>query len=68
MTHVISSEFILRAIENVLEDEKCVDMHSYSCNRKALMQMSSGVQSVSKLYFIVHLIPLILKHKKVVKK
>jgi hypothetical protein len=32
------------------------------------MQMSSGVQSVSKLYFFVHLIPLILKHKKVAKK
>jgi hypothetical protein len=43
-------------------------MHSGSCNHKALLQLIAGTKSVSKLYFIVHLIPLLLKYKKVAHK
>jgi len=61
----MSVEFVQRAIDNILENEKCADMHEYSCNRKALNQLIYGCKSVSKLYLFVHLIPLVLKFNRV---
>lgn len=59
--------FIERAIANLAEDEKCVDLHTGSCNKKALFQARHGCRSMAGLYLIVHLVPLIINFRKTAK-
>ncbi len=68
MSFIISAEYIEKAIHNLAENEKCKDLHPDSCTSKALLQMKMGTRSIAPLYFMVHLIPLLLKYKRVIKK
>ena len=68
VTKMLSWEFLHAAINNPLQNEKCVDMHHGTCNQKAVSQFVMGCQSVFKMYLLVHLIPFIMfKRKKVMK-
>jgi len=69
VTKMLSLEFIEKAINNPLQDEKCADMHGGTCNFKAISQFFMGCKSVYKMYLLVHLIPLVIfKRKKLLKK
>jgi hypothetical protein len=60
-------DYVSKAINNILCDEKCHDLHGGNCDIKALSQFVMGCKSVFKMYLLVHLIPFLLfKRKKVV--
>lgn len=62
-------DFVQTAIANLKEDETCSQLHSWSCNVKAMLQFYAGVKSVLKMYLVVHLVPLLLfKFKKLKQK
>lgn len=67
---VVAQSFVEKAIEDVDGTYLCTDFHHHmSCNQKALGQILSTTRSCSKMYFLVHIIPLILfKRKKISKK
>ncbi len=65
----LSREYILRAIQNLQEDETCSDHHpGMSCNDKMVQQFMSGSQSLFKMYLVVHLVPLLVFKIKSLKK
>ena len=65
----LSEDFISNTLNNPLTNEKCEQLHSGSCNMKALSQFKEGCKGVYKMYLLVHLIPLItIKRKKLIKK
>jgi uncharacterized membrane protein len=65
MPFLLSREFIEKAIHNMAEDERCIDLHEGSCNMYAFRQVSAGTQAMAKVYFIIHCLPLLLKYKRV---
>jgi hypothetical protein len=67
---VVAESLVEKAIEDVDGTYLCSDFHhGMSCNQKAFVQIISTARSCSKMYFLVHFIPLILfKRKKINKK
>ena len=66
MVQVITN--ISKAIDNVLANEKCKDLHPDLCNYYAGLSGFNAMKSCKKLYFFVHLFQLLLQLKKLKKK
>ena len=63
------AEFMRAAFANERCDETCSQLHAGDYNIKSLIQFAMGVKSVTKMYLLVHLVPLLLfKFKRVKKK
>ena len=65
LNNFLTQDFIAKAISNPLENETCAQLHTGSCNVKALEQFREGCRNMYKMYLLVHLIPLLtVKRKK----
>jgi hypothetical protein len=62
-------EVIAKAINDPEGTFLCTDYfhEGLTCNQKALQQFAATVQSCSKMYFMVHIIPFLLFKRKKVK-
>ncbi len=50
--NILPLDFIQRAIENPLMNEKCCDLHEGSCFDRSIQHFVVGAKSFAKLYFL----------------